>query len=144
MSSSSTQQGAPALSVFGGKLTTYRRLAEAALARLAAHLPGMAPPWTSHAMLPGDEARLSPGAGEFAPGLGRAEVEYLMREEWARTAADVLWRRTKAGLAATTEQRAALTRLSREPGSASRRASSANSRSVKIANSATSSAPCST
>ena len=99
--------GAPALSVFGGKLTTYRRLAEQALARLASHLPGMGPPWTSQAPLPDDDARLG-GGDEFAPGIGRAEVELLVREEWARTADDILWRRTKAGLAATPEQQAAL------------------------------------
>jgi glycerol-3-phosphate dehydrogenase len=103
------EAGAPALSVFGGKLTTYRRLAEQALARLAAHLPGMGPPWTHQAMLPDDDARLgSPTEAEFAPGLGRAEVEYLVREEWARTADDILWRRTKLGLVATPEQKAAL------------------------------------
>ena len=44
--------GPPCLSVFGGKITTYRRLAEAALGRLAPHLPGMGPPWTAEAMLP--------------------------------------------------------------------------------------------
>jgi glycerol-3-phosphate dehydrogenase len=102
------ESGPPALSVLGGKLTTYRRLAEAALARLAPHLPAMGPPWTHHGMLPDDGARLSPDAAEFAPGLGREQVEFLRREEWARTADDVLWRRTKAGLAATPEQTAAL------------------------------------
>jgi glycerol-3-phosphate dehydrogenase len=103
------EAGAPALSVFGGKLTTYRRLAEHAMARLASHLPGMGPPWTHQAMLPDDDARL--GASdetEFAPGLGRAEVEFLVRDEWARTADDILWRRTKLGLAASPEQKAAL------------------------------------
>jgi glycerol-3-phosphate dehydrogenase len=102
--------GPPALSVFGGKLTTYRRLAEQALARLAPHLPPMAPPWTSRAALPDDDARLG-GDDEFAPGLGRAEVEFLVREAWARTADDILWRRTKAGLAASPAQRAALARF---------------------------------
>jgi glycerol-3-phosphate dehydrogenase len=101
--------GPPALSVFGGKLTTYRRLAEQALARLAPHLPGMGPAWTSQIPLPDDNARLGDG-DEFAPGLGRAEVEFLVREEWARTADDILWRRTKAGLAASPEQQAALAR----------------------------------
>jgi glycerol-3-phosphate dehydrogenase len=60
-------------------------------------------------MLPDDDARL--GASdetEFAPGLGRAEVEFLVRDEWARTADDILWRRTKLGLAASPEQKAAL------------------------------------
>jgi glycerol-3-phosphate dehydrogenase len=94
--------GAPALSVFGGKLTTYRRLAEHALSRLAAHLPGLGPPWTDRAMLPDDDARMgSPDDAEFAPGLGRAQVEFLVREAWARTADDILWRRTKLGLSAT-------------------------------------------
>jgi glycerol-3-phosphate dehydrogenase len=102
--------GAPALSVFGGKLTTYRRLAELALARLAPHLPGMGPPWTHHAALPDDAAR-GGHDGEFGPGLGRAEVEWLRREEWARTADDILWRRTKAGLAASPAQKAALERF---------------------------------
>jgi glycerol-3-phosphate dehydrogenase len=101
--------GAPALSVFGGKLTTYRRLAEAALARLVAHLPGIGPPWTAASPLPDDDARFG-DADEFAPGLGRAQVDFLMREEWARSADDILWRRSKAGLVASPEQRAALER----------------------------------
>ena len=83
--------------------------AEQALARLAAHLPQMGPPWTSQMPLPGDEPRLG-GSDEFAPGLGRAEVEFLVREEWARTADDILWRRTKAGLTASPEQQQALAR----------------------------------
>ncbi len=101
--------GPPALSVFGGKLTTYRRLAEHALARLALHLPRMGPSWTSQAPLPDDDARLG-SDNEFAPGLGRTEVAFLVREAWARTADDILWRRTKAGLAASPEQHAALAR----------------------------------
>ena len=103
------EAGPPALSVFGGKLTTYRRLAEHALARLAAHLPGAGPPWTHAAPLPSDDF-LAPAGGEFAPGLGKAEIERLMREEWARTADDILWRRSKLGLVATPEQKAALER----------------------------------
>jgi len=99
--------GAPALSVFGGKLTTYRRLAEHALARLAAHLPGMGPAWTHDAMLPDDAARFG-DATEFGPGLGPDQVDFLMREEWALTAEDILWRRTKLGLVATPAQVAAL------------------------------------
>jgi glycerol-3-phosphate dehydrogenase len=43
----------PLLTVLGGKLTTYRRLAEAALASLAPHLPPMKPSWTAGAPLPG-------------------------------------------------------------------------------------------
>jgi glycerol-3-phosphate dehydrogenase len=44
---------------------------------------------------------------DFGNGLTRAEVDYLVRHEWARTAEDILWRRTKLGLhvQADTEQR---------------------------------------
>ena len=45
--------GAPLLSIFGGKITTFRKLAEHALDRLAAHLPGMDRAWTEGATLPG-------------------------------------------------------------------------------------------
>ena len=47
--------GAPLLSVFGGKITTYRKLAEAALARLSPYFEDMASPWTEKATLPGAE-----------------------------------------------------------------------------------------
>lgn len=47
-------QGAMAvLSVFGGKITTYRRLAEHALERLAPYFPGLKPAWTARTPLPG-------------------------------------------------------------------------------------------
>jgi glycerol-3-phosphate dehydrogenase len=138
------RQSAPQmLSVFGGKLTTYRRLAEHALDKLAPFLPPMSAPWTGRAPLPGgdlpggDEAvaiaearlrwpflderqarrmvraygtridRILGQAGsradlgrDFGGGLSAAEVDYLVAHEWARTAEDVLWRRTKLGLAA--------------------------------------------
>nr|WP_298164163.1 glycerol-3-phosphate dehydrogenase [uncultured Pseudomonas sp.] len=52
----STESGeAPLLSVFGGKLTTYRKLAESALAQLAPFFPKMRPSWTATAPLPGGE-----------------------------------------------------------------------------------------
>jgi glycerol-3-phosphate dehydrogenase len=132
---------APVLSIFGGKLTTYRKLAEHALADLAPYFPRMKPPWTRGAVLPGGDlpvgdlelwtsvlAERHPGlprewvAGlarrhgsrapmilgrakapgdlgeDFGNGLTTAEVEYCVREEWARTADDILWRRTKCGL----------------------------------------------
>ncbi len=135
---------APALSVIGGKITTYRRLAEAALERLAAHLParkGLAAGWTGTTPLPGGEfapdelpaltqrlmrshpfleaahaARLVRaygaraarvlGGAKSAADLGRhfgatlteVEVRYLIAQEWAVTAEDVLWRRSKLGL----------------------------------------------
>jgi glycerol-3-phosphate dehydrogenase len=47
----------PVLSIFGGKITTYRRLAEHALAKLAPHLPGLKPAWTGTAPLPGGDFR---------------------------------------------------------------------------------------
>lgn len=47
--------GAPLLSVYGGKITTYRKLAEAALTRLAPHLPAMGQAWTEHTQLPGGD-----------------------------------------------------------------------------------------
>lgn len=46
---------APLLSVFGGKLTTYRKLAESALAQLAPTFPKMGPTWTAASPLPGAE-----------------------------------------------------------------------------------------
>ena len=144
----------PALSIFGGKITTYRRLAEAALARLAPYLPtppGQPAGWTATTPLPGggfpprgylaQVARLQAqapflpdalarrlvraygtrahevvgGATSLAAmgrcygaGLTQAEVDYLMRNEWALTAADVAWRRSKLGLRLTPDELAAL------------------------------------
>jgi glycerol-3-phosphate dehydrogenase len=144
----------PLLSVFGGKITTYRRLAEHALEKLGGHLGEVAarnPGWTKREPLPGGEfpvdgvaaqvARLTErysfvtaqhatrlvrmygtrakdmlGSAAAASDLGRdfgatlteAEVLYMMREEWAETAADVLWRRSKLGLRLSTEQAAAI------------------------------------
>ena len=51
----SEQAGAPLLTVLGGKLTTYRRLAEAALGKLAPYFPGMGRPWTASSPLPGGD-----------------------------------------------------------------------------------------
>ena len=135
--------GAPLLSIFGGKITTYRRLAEDALDRLAPLL-GIAAPWTARRAAAGRrhartristrfERRCAPrypwlprGAAaplrarlrharradpgrratsladlgeEVLPGLHGGEIDYLRREEWARTAEDILWRRTKLGAA---------------------------------------------
>ncbi|WP_029349106.1 glycerol-3-phosphate dehydrogenase [Bosea sp. 117] len=148
----------PLLSVFGGKITTYRRLAEHAVEKLKAYLPGAdKPSWTGRAPLPGgdfgvadqprvvaqlkrahpwlDEAlarrlvvaygtralRLLDGARSagdlgrvFGADLTEAEVLYLMREEWARSAEDVLWRRSKLGLRFTPDEVAALDAFMRE------------------------------
>ncbi|MCP1647068.1 glycerol-3-phosphate dehydrogenase [Pseudomonas nitroreducens] len=145
---------APLLSVFGGKLTTYRKLAEAALEQLAPHFSGvMKASWTASAPLPGGEAmttvedlaiqlmerlrqldpalarrwastygsriwKLLDGAhnlselGEhLGAGLYAREVEYLVHEEWARDADDILWRRTKLGLFLNARQRERLEQL---------------------------------
>ncbi|MCV3766006.1 glycerol-3-phosphate dehydrogenase [Rhizobium sp. TRM95796] len=129
------------LNVFGGKITTYRKLAESMLEKIEAVLGAKGKPWTEGATLPGGDfdrngfgglvSRLRtekpwlPGAlaerlmrlygtkafvvvksaGSLAD-LGRvfggdlteAEVNYLMDQEWAVDAEDVLWRRTKLGL----------------------------------------------
>jgi glycerol-3-phosphate dehydrogenase len=133
--------GAPLLNVFGGKITTYRRLAEAAMGKLAPHFPQAKGPWTARVPLPGGdfphdrvtglitelqatypfmeepwarrlvkaygtEARELLGEAREAADLGRrfghdlteAEVVWLIEKEWARTAEDVLWRRSKLGL----------------------------------------------
>ena len=142
--------GPPLLSVFGGKITTYRKLAEEAVDWIAPLL-GQTPTgaWTAGAVLPGGDlfgpapdsrgvleferwvaalqrryawlpkplalryaraygtridvllagCRALPDLGaEVAPGLYEAELRYLVMHEWAGTAADVLWRRTKLGL----------------------------------------------
>ena len=132
---------APLLSVFGGKITTYRRLAEDAVNRLAAALGVPAAPWTAPATLPGGDlpegslavflrtverrypwlpprmrlrcarsygtrlervlggaTKLADLGRELAPQLYEQEVEYLCREEFARSAVDILWRRSKLGL----------------------------------------------
>jgi glycerol-3-phosphate dehydrogenase len=132
---------APLLNVIGGKLTTYRRLAEAVLAVLAGRLTDRRGPWTAGEPLPGGEIAwngttdlavalsaehpfLDPaeiyrmvrtygtrahdvldGVGgsadlgrQFGAGLSEREVTYLMDHEFACTAEDVLWRRTKLGL----------------------------------------------
>ncbi|MEO1328883.1 MAG: glycerol-3-phosphate dehydrogenase [Pseudomonadota bacterium] len=142
---------APLLNVFGGKITTYRRLAEAAVAKLAAFFPKAGAPWTAGAPLPGgdfpvdgvdglidalrrahpfldadfarrliraygtDAAELLSGAKteadlgrRFGANLTEREVDWLMRREWARTAEDVVWRRSKLGLRLSKTEIAAL------------------------------------
>jgi glycerol-3-phosphate dehydrogenase len=141
---------APLLTVYGGKLTTFRRLAEDALARLAPFFP-QTQPWTAASTLPGGDfaydgvatlvertQRQWPFLGKehaerlvgaygtrvdqvlqaakqpedlgvcFGAGLTAAEVRYLVTKEWAQTADDVLWRRSKLGLRLAQKERAAL------------------------------------
>jgi glycerol-3-phosphate dehydrogenase len=141
---------APLLTVYGGKITTYRRLAEEALAKLAPVF-GERPAWTKRAPLPGGDfnvdgierliagvrrnfpflsephaRRLARAYGtrvrvvlgtaatmadlgpSFGSDLTAAEVRYLMTHEWAQTADDVLWRRSKLGLRLSRDDRARL------------------------------------
>jgi glycerol-3-phosphate dehydrogenase len=146
----SAAEGA-AVNVFGGKLTTSRRLAEAVLEKIEGVLGKRGAPWTRTARLPGGEfeplafdaearrlakdypelpsgmmhrfcrlygtkARDVLGDGRDIAALGQhfgadlyaREVDYLIEVEWARTAQDVLWRRTKLGLRVSAGDVAAL------------------------------------
>lgn len=120
----SRRDGAPLLSVWGGKITTFRKLAEEAADEVCTLLGERRAAWTDGAVLPGGDlgmdfeafARTVPrrlaraygtrahrvlqrGLGaEVAPGLHEGELHYLCDEEWATTADDVLWRRSKLGL----------------------------------------------
>jgi glycerol-3-phosphate dehydrogenase len=141
---------APLLSIWGGKITTFRKLAEEAADTVVQMLGERRAAWTEGATLPGGDLNrwtgaaacrppdfeaflraltarhpwLAPGlahrlaraygtrvealiggadsmaalGAEIAPGLHEAELAYLQREEWARSADDVLWRRSKLGL----------------------------------------------
>ncbi|MCA1492658.1 glycerol-3-phosphate dehydrogenase [Ensifer sp. NBAIM29] len=132
---------APLLNVFGGKLTTYRRLAESALDKIGEAVGVKGGKWTASSRLPGGDfpptayeaevdklkarypflaasharrlvrlygtlaARLlgkAAGSADlgkhFGGDLYAVEVDWLIQQEWARRAEDVLWRRTKLGL----------------------------------------------
>ncbi|MGL4269196.1 MAG: glycerol-3-phosphate dehydrogenase [Plesiomonas sp.] len=141
---------APLLSVFGGKLTTYRKLAQAAMHRLQPYFPEMGPDWTATSVLPGGEMGMS--RTQYAEALGRdypwlpasmayryactygarsrqilrdsrsldelghhfghdlyqAEVRFLQTQEWALSAEDILWRRTKLGMFLSRDEQAQL------------------------------------
>jgi glycerol-3-phosphate dehydrogenase len=84
-----SHDGAPILNIFGGKLTTYRTLAEEAVTLLQSVFPGMGGTWTSHQKLPNIDFPFEPN---------EATLRYFISEEWAREFEDVLWRRTKWGL----------------------------------------------
>jgi Glycerol-3-phosphate dehydrogenase len=155
---------APLLNVWGGKITTFRKLAQEAADRLAPALGCRAGAWTAQAFLPGgdlsefigaqalhsrdtqadmrafdaalarrwpdlpapvrqrwarlygarvalllDDGAAAPQLGtEVAAGLYEVELDYLHRHEWARSAEDVLWRRTKLGLHQTVAEREAV------------------------------------
>ncbi|MHB1369861.1 MAG: glycerol-3-phosphate dehydrogenase [Pseudomonadaceae bacterium] len=89
----SGEQGeAPLLSVFGGKLTTYRKLAESALAQLAPFFPAMRPAWTSSASLPGGEEMNSPAELRQALVARHPWLDGALAERWARTYGSRTWR----------------------------------------------------
>jgi glycerol-3-phosphate dehydrogenase len=139
---------APLLSVFGGKITTYRQLSEMVVDQLGQWLPGLGPAWTAGAVLPGgdlgglefdafaaqleqqrpqlpgdllralarrygglvdtvlgDAQQLDELGQHFGGQLYEREVRYLIEQEWAQTAQDILWRRTKVGLAMSEAER---------------------------------------
>ena len=143
--------GAPLLNVFGGKITTYRRLAESALAKLQPFFPQAGAKWTARVPLPGGDfpvdgvdaltqrletaypfltdrlarrlvrtygteaydvlgnAKSMADLGrDFGATLTEAEIHWLVRKEYARSAQDILWRRTKLGLHMNDEQIRAL------------------------------------
>ena len=152
LSLAAEEKQAPLLSVFGGKLTTYRKLAESAMAQLKPFFPHMGESWTANTPLPGGEdmstaealseelekkvlgadralakrwatlyghrvwrmlgeARSVDALGEdLGQQLYAQEVEYLRREEWATQLDDILWRRTKLGLAFNSADNARLER----------------------------------
>jgi glycerol-3-phosphate dehydrogenase len=140
------------LTVLGGKITTYRVLAELAVNQLKGHLKAADQPnWSGRVPLPGGDfphdglAALIDATLRAHPYLDRAlaarlvraygtrvnkllggahamsdlganlgadlterEVDYLVREEWAQSADDILWRRSKLGLRFSAAQTAAL------------------------------------
>jgi glycerol-3-phosphate dehydrogenase len=140
---------APVLTVYGGKITTYRRLAEDALGKLS-HFFHLHRGWTAKTPLPGGDflwdaietrvaqtlrawpfldeaeawrlvraygtrvervmgdAKRREDAGPWFGPLSAAEVRYLMTHEWARLWDDVLWRRSKLGLALSKAEKDAL------------------------------------
>jgi glycerol-3-phosphate dehydrogenase len=75
------ENGPPLLSIFGGKLTTYRKLAEAALAKLVQWFPDRRP-WTERAPLPGGDF----GGASFDELLAAYRGRYpRLDAHWLRT-----------------------------------------------------------
>ncbi|WP_298968305.1 glycerol-3-phosphate dehydrogenase [uncultured Roseobacter sp.] len=144
-------RGAPLLNIFGGKITTFRKLAEHAVQELKPFFPNMGADWTAQAPLPGgdipeadfetflgqirtdypwlpsalakhyarlygtrlrqivgDATELSALGRQFGPMLYEAEVTYLVTQEWATCADDILKRRTKHGLTLSAAEAARL------------------------------------
>ena len=143
---------APFMSVYGGKITTSRRLGEQAMQELAKYFKNAGDDWTESALLPGGDlydadfdrffndmqkrypalnedlltrlchaygtritlilgdGKTQPDLGQnFGAGLYEIEAKYLINHEWATSAEDILWRRSKLGLHMTKDQRANFT-----------------------------------
>lgn len=141
------EQGAPALTVFGGKITTYRRLAESVMDRVARVFDDLPGKWTAGVALPGgdfpvdgvadqinqltarygfltdrwaqrliraygteaqdmlgDAAHADDLGQDFGATLTEREVRWLIQNEFARTAEDIVWRRSKLGLRMTPQE----------------------------------------
>ncbi|MEL7428480.1 MAG: glycerol-3-phosphate dehydrogenase [Pseudomonadota bacterium] len=139
------------INIFGGKITTYRRLAESMLEKIADAIGAKGRPWTRDSVLPGGEfdvedfdelvakiknehpflevrqverlarcygtrafefladAKSAKDLGiDFGHGMSEAEVRYLIAHEWARSAEDVLWRRTKLGIRFSNQEKSKL------------------------------------
>jgi len=85
----SDQAATPVVSVFGGKITTYRRLAEHALEKFAPWFRGMGPAWTADAPLPGatipgaDAARFEQRLAQRYPRLPQSLLQALARRHGA-------------------------------------------------------------
>ncbi|MBX9912384.1 MAG: glycerol-3-phosphate dehydrogenase [Pseudomonadaceae bacterium] len=82
---------APLLSVFGGKLTTYRKLAESALSQLAAHFPNMGARWTASAPLPGGEQMSSASELSINLALQYSWLAPALAQRWASSYGSRSW-----------------------------------------------------
>ncbi|WP_312713686.1 glycerol-3-phosphate dehydrogenase, partial [Stutzerimonas nitrititolerans] len=92
LSLSAEQHQAPLLSVFGGKLTTYRKLAEAALVQLTPFFPNMGGRWTRTAPLPGGEDLSNPDALAEELVAKIEGVDLALARRWASLYGSRVWR----------------------------------------------------
>ena len=74
---------APLLSIFGGKLTTYRKLAESAMAKLAPFFPAMGQPWTATSVLPGGDIEGDIGAYQALLAAQYPWLDTAILQRWA-------------------------------------------------------------
>lgn len=138
------EKGAPLLNVFGGKITTHRKLAEDAMDKIGKVLKISGAKWTANAPLAGGDFALSSRINlfykieenypmmssswckrvlrcygtqvfdifddglelgrDFGAGLYQREVDFLVAHEFAQTAEDIVWRRTKLGLRMSSDE----------------------------------------